>query len=176
MERIGLANTAQRAYDAMRMVQTNDSDTVRLRQKAELMSATEIEDTLEQLAKAILGKNGGAEGLVLVGIRRRGVPLAQRLGKLVERIAGGPVPVGELDISFYRDDLSTVAPRPVVQKSQVRLPIEDQNVVLVDDVLFTGRTTMPLWTRFSRKAVHAGCNCAYSLIAATASCRSKPPS
>ena len=105
------------------------------------MSASEIERTLVRLAHEIVEKNGGVENLVFVGIRRRGVPLAQRLGKLVERIENAPVPVGTLDISFYRDDLSTVGPKPVVQKSDLGFSIEEKNVVLVDDVLFTGRTT-----------------------------------
>ncbi|MBZ5574317.1 MAG: bifunctional pyr operon transcriptional regulator/uracil phosphoribosyltransferase PyrR [Acidobacteriia bacterium] len=78
--------------------------------------------------------------LAPAGIRRRGVPLAQRLGKLVERIERKSVPVGTLDISFYRDDLSTVGPKPVVQKSDIGFPIQDKNIILVDDVLFTGRT------------------------------------
>jgi pyrimidine operon attenuation protein / uracil phosphoribosyltransferase len=93
------------------------------------------------LAHEIVEKNNGVEGLGLIGIRRRGVPLAQRLGKLIERIESVPVPVGTLDISFYRDDLSTVGPKPVVQKSKLEIPIQDQSIVLVDDVLFTGRTT-----------------------------------
>jgi len=105
------------------------------------MSASEIERTLVRLAHEIVEKNGGVDGLAFVGVRRRGVPLAQRLGRLVERIEGLPVPVGTLDISFYRDDLSTVGPKPVVQKSDLGFSIQDKNVVLVDDVLFTGRTT-----------------------------------
>ena len=105
------------------------------------MSATEIERTLVRLAHEIVEKNGGTDGLAFIGIRRRGVPLAQRLGKLVERIEGAPVPVGTLDISFYRDDLSTLGPKPVVQKSDLGFSIQGKDVVLVDDVLFTGRTT-----------------------------------
>jgi len=105
------------------------------------MSASEIERTLVRLAHEIVEKNGGVDGLAFVGVRRRGVPLAQRLGRLVERIEGLPVPVGTLDISFYRDDLSTVGPKPVVQRSDLGFSIQDKNVVLVDDVLFTGRTT-----------------------------------
>ncbi|HXZ32629.1 MAG TPA: bifunctional pyr operon transcriptional regulator/uracil phosphoribosyltransferase PyrR [Terriglobales bacterium] len=122
------------------MAATNTTPKLALRQKAQLMSASEIERTLVRLAHEIVEKNGGVEALAFVGIRRRGVPLAQRLGKLVERIEGVPAPVGTLDISFYRDDLSTLGPKPVVQKSELGFSIQDKNVVLVDDVLFTGRT------------------------------------
>jgi pyrimidine operon attenuation protein/uracil phosphoribosyltransferase len=112
-----------------------------LRQKAQLMSASEIERTLVRLAYEIVEKNGGVEGLGLVGIRRRGVPIAERLGKIIARIENAKIPVGTLDITFYRDDLSTLGPKPVVQEKEVGFEIEDKNVVLVDDVLFTGRTT-----------------------------------
>jgi pyrimidine operon attenuation protein/uracil phosphoribosyltransferase len=112
-----------------------------LRQKAQLMSASEIERTLVRLAHEIVEKNGGAQGLGLVGIRRRGVPLAERLGKIIARIESAKVPVGALDITFYRDDLSTVGPKPVVQEEEIGFSIEDMNIILVDDVLYTGRTT-----------------------------------
>ncbi len=113
----------------------------KLREKAQLMSSSEIERTLVRLAHEIIEKNNGTDNLVLVGIRRRGVPIAQRLGKLLTRIESKPVPVGTLDITLYHDDLSTVGPKPVVQKSDLGASIADMNVVLVDDVLFTGRTT-----------------------------------
>ncbi len=112
-----------------------------LRQKSQLMSASEIERTLVRLAYEIVEKNGGVEGLGLVGIRRRGVPLAERLGKIIARIENAKVPVGSLDITFYRDDLSTLGPKPVVQEKEIGFAIEDKNIVLVDDVLYTGRTT-----------------------------------
>jgi len=111
-----------------------------LRQKAQLMSASEIERTLVRLAHEIVEKNGGFEGLGLVGIRRRGVPLAERLGKIIQRMESAPIPIGTLDITFYRDDLSTLGPKPVVQKSEVGFDIKDKSIILVDDVLFTGRT------------------------------------
>jgi len=111
-----------------------------LRQKAQLMSASEIERTLVRLAHEIAEKNNGVEGLGLVGIRRRGVPIAERLGKIIQRMEDVPIPVGTLDITFYRDDLSTLGPKPVVQKSEIGFDIKDKNIVLVDDVLFTGRT------------------------------------
>ena len=111
-----------------------------LREKAQLMSASEIERTLVRLAHEIAEKNGGVEGLGLVGIRRRGVPMAERLAKFIERVERAPVPVGALDITFYRDDLSTLGPKPVVQKSEIGFDVAGKSIILVDDVLFTGRT------------------------------------
>jgi pyrimidine operon attenuation protein/uracil phosphoribosyltransferase len=112
-----------------------------LRQKAQLMSSSEIDRTLVRIAHEIVERNGGIADLGLVGIRRRGVPLAQRLAKLIERIEHTPVPVGTLDITFYRDDLSTIGPRPVVQESDIGFSVDDKRIILLDDVLFTGRTT-----------------------------------
>ncbi|MGH9394751.1 MAG: bifunctional pyr operon transcriptional regulator/uracil phosphoribosyltransferase PyrR [Terriglobales bacterium] len=108
--------------------------------KAQLMSASEIERTLVRLAHEMVEKNNGAEGLALVGIRRRGEPLARRLAALVGRIESKPVPVGTLDITLYRDDLSTLGPKPLVRPSQMDFDITGLSVILVDDVLFTGRT------------------------------------
>lgn len=104
------------------------------------MSASEIERTLVRLAHEIIERNNGAENLGLVGIRRRGVFLAQRLGGMIQRIEKTEVPVGTLDISLYRDDLSTVGPKPVVQKGEIGFPVAGKNIVLADDVLYTGRT------------------------------------
>src|SRR3954469_2568567 len=111
-----------------------------LRQKAQLMSASEIERTLIRLAHEIIEKNNGAENLGLVGIPRLGVTLAQRLGQMIQRIEKTQVPVGTLDITLYRDDLSTLGPKPVVQKTEIGFDITDKSIVLVDDVLYTGRT------------------------------------
>ena len=113
----------------------------KLHEKAQLMSASEIERTLVRLAHEIIEKNNGIDNLVLVGIRRRGVPIAQRLGRIIQRIENKPVPAGTLDITLYRDDLSTVGSKPVVQKTELGADISNMNVVLVDDVLYTGRTT-----------------------------------
>lgn len=104
------------------------------------MSASEIERTLIRLAHEIIEKNNGVDDLGFVGVRRRGVPLATRLSKMIERIEKKPVPVGTLDITLYRDDLSTLGPKPVVQKSEVGYPITGKVIILVDDVLYTGRT------------------------------------
>ena len=105
------------------------------------MSASEIERTLVRLVHEIVEKNNGAVDLGIIGIRRRGVYLAQRLGEMIQRIEKSPVPVGTLDITLYRDDLSTVGPKPVVQESDIGFPITGKNIVLTDDVLYTGRTT-----------------------------------
>jgi pyrimidine operon attenuation protein/uracil phosphoribosyltransferase len=114
-----------------------------LRQKGELMSASDMERTIVRLAYQIVEENG-TDGLGLIGVRRRGVPLAERLSRTIGHIGGQmediPVPVGTLDITFYRDDLSTVGPKPVVNESEIGFSIQDKNIVLVDDVLFTGRT------------------------------------
>jgi len=112
-----------------------------LREKAQLMSASEIERTLVRLAHEISEKNNGGKDLALVGIRRRGVYLAQRLAQILERIDKNPIPVGTLDITLYRDDLSALGPKPVVQKTEIGIPVTGKSIVLVDDVLFTGRTT-----------------------------------
>ncbi len=111
-----------------------------LKEKAQLMSASEIERTLVRLVHEIIEKNDGAAELGIVGIRRRGVPLGRRLGEMIERIEKIQVPVGTLDITLYRDDLSTVGPKPVVQPNEIEFPITGKKIVLVDDVLYTGRT------------------------------------
>jgi pyrimidine operon attenuation protein/uracil phosphoribosyltransferase len=112
----------------------------RLREKGRLMSASEIERTLVRLAHEIVEKNDGGSNLGLVGIKRRGVPLAQRLGALIEKIEKHPVDVGILDISFYRDDLSTAGPRPTVVPGDLGFDVNGRDIVLMDDVLYTGRT------------------------------------
>jgi len=104
------------------------------------MSASEIERTLVRLAHEIVERNEGAANLGLVGIKRRGVPLAQRLGKLIEKIEKQPVDVGTLDISFYRDDLSTNDVRPTVIKGELGFDVNGRDIILMDDVLYTGRT------------------------------------
>ena len=104
------------------------------------MSSSEIERTLVRLAHEIVERNNGAANIGLVGIKRRGVPLAQRIGKLIETIERQPVQTGVLDISFYRDDLSTRDVRPVVEKGEIGFDIEGRDIILMDDVLYTGRT------------------------------------
>jgi pyrimidine operon attenuation protein/uracil phosphoribosyltransferase len=111
-----------------------------LRVKGRLMSASEIERTLVRLAHEIVEKSNGSEDLTLIGIKRRGVPLAERLGKLIGGIEKRKVDTGILDIQFYRDDLSTAGTRPVVTPGSIGCDVEGRDVVLCDDVLYTGRT------------------------------------
>jgi len=111
-----------------------------LRVKGRLMSASEVERTLVRLAHEIVEKSNGSDGLALVGIKRRGVPLADRLGKLISGIEKRPIATGVLDIQFYRDDLSTAGVRPVVTEGAIGIDIEGRDVVICDDVLYTGRT------------------------------------
>jgi pyrimidine operon attenuation protein/uracil phosphoribosyltransferase len=112
----------------------------KFREKGRLMSASEIERTLVRLAHQIVEKHEGSGNLGLVGIKRRGVPLAQRIAKIIETIEKVPVETGQLDISFYRDDLSTAGPKPTVEKGDIGFDIAGRDIVLLDDVLYTGRT------------------------------------
>ena len=116
------------------------TNTPQLREKGRLLSASEIDRTLVRLAHEIVERNHGATNLGLVGIKRRGVPIAQRLAKTIHAIEGHAVDTGVLDISFYRDDLSTRDIRPVVEKADIGFPIEGRDIILMDDVLYTGRT------------------------------------
>ena len=110
------------------------------REKAQLMSASEIDRTLVRLAHEILEKTQDLKRLAFIGIRRRGVPMAVRLADKIKELEKLVVPVGFLDINLYRDDLTRVSSQPVVQKTEVPPNIDDRDVVLVDDVLYTGRT------------------------------------
>ena len=113
---------------------------MRIVEKAQLMSASEIDRTLRRLAHQIVEKSGGTKHLALIGIRRRGVPLAQRIAQAMRGIDGVDVPVGTLDITLYRDDLSKIAAQPVLHSSDIPFGVDDKDLVLVDDVLYTGRT------------------------------------
>ncbi len=108
--------------------------------KKVLMDKSEIERTLNRMAHEIVERNKGVEDLCLVGIRRRGDILAERIAKILKSIEGKEMPVGALDITLYRDDLSLLSTAPVVRKSVIPCDITDKVVVIVDDVIFTGRT------------------------------------
>jgi len=105
-----------------------------------IMTAEEIRRAVVRISHEIVEKQAGTEGLVLVGIQRRGVPLATRLAEAIGAFEGVRPEVGALDITFYRDDRARLGPHPVVKGTDVPFPIEGATVVLVDDVLYTGRT------------------------------------
>jgi pyrimidine operon attenuation protein/uracil phosphoribosyltransferase len=109
-------------------------------EKSQLMSASEIDRTLVRLAHEILEKTEDLDKLAFIGIRRRGVPLAQRLSAKIKALENRDVPTGTLDINLYRDDLSTVGHKPVVSPTEIDFPIQGKDIILMDDVLYTGRT------------------------------------
>jgi pyrimidine operon attenuation protein/uracil phosphoribosyltransferase len=111
-----------------------------MKEKAKIMDRSGVERTLKRMAHEIIEKNKGTEDLVIVGVRTRGAFLAQRLAALIGEIDGTTPPVGLLDITLYRDDLSSIAQQPVVHKTEIDFDIEGMKVILVDDVLYTGRT------------------------------------
>ncbi|WP_026767856.1 bifunctional pyr operon transcriptional regulator/uracil phosphoribosyltransferase PyrR [Selenomonas ruminantium] len=108
--------------------------------KTVLMDTEGIRRALTRIAHEIVEKNKGVDNVVLVGIRTRGVPIAERLAENIEKIEGKKPPVGVLDITLYRDDLSTLAYQPIVRPTELPVDITGKIVVLVDDVLYTGRT------------------------------------
>ncbi|MBZ5584263.1 MAG: bifunctional pyr operon transcriptional regulator/uracil phosphoribosyltransferase PyrR [Acidobacteriia bacterium] len=110
------------------------------REKAQLMSASEIDRTLVRLAHEVLEKTKDLDKLAFIGIRRRGVPLAQRLAAKIEALEKRKIPVGLLDISLYRDDLTTIDIKPVVNATEIQFSVQGKDIILMDDVLYTGRT------------------------------------
>lgn len=113
---------------------------MRLETKKKLMDETAVKRAITRIAHEIIESNKGVENVALIGIRRRGGPLAQRLAERIEEIEGIKVPVGILDITLYRDDLTTLASQPQVHRTEVFFDVNNLNIVLVDDVLYTGRT------------------------------------
>ncbi len=105
-----------------------------------VLDAPSIERAVTRMAHEILEKSKGTEGLALIGIQTRGVTLSQRLAKAIRAIAGADVPLGILDINLYRDDLTRVAEQPVIHKTEITFDLDGRIAVLVDDVLYTGRT------------------------------------
>jgi len=111
-----------------------------VREKKQLMSASEIDRTLVRLAHEILEKTADLDQLAFIGIKRRGVPLAERLAAKIESLEKRHIPTGNLDINLYRDDLTTVSDLPFVKAKQIGFPVTGKDIVLMDDVLYTGRT------------------------------------
>ena len=110
------------------------------RPKLELMDAARMARTLSRIAHEIVERHPDMKGVALVGVRSRGVPLARRLARLLGQATGAPPVVGALDITLYRDDFTTIAAQPVTKGTDIPFSIDGRTVVLVDDVLFTGRT------------------------------------
>ncbi len=111
-----------------------------MRQKAQLMDEAALSRALMRISHEITEKNKGVENVLLVGIRRRGEPIARRIGDNIRRIEDREIPVGSIDIRFYRDDLSRLEENPTVKKAALPFDVSGRDVVLVDDVIYTGRT------------------------------------
>ncbi len=111
-----------------------------MKEKSKILDKESIERTLMRISHEIIEKNKGTAGLCLLGIRTRGVFLAERLSNYIQKIDGNKVPVGILDITLYRDDLTLVSEQPVVRQTEINFDINDKKIILVDDVLYTGRT------------------------------------
>ncbi len=105
-----------------------------------VMDSDKVQRAMTRIAHEILERHHGTDGLAIVGIRTRGVPLASRLQSNILKIEGKEIPIGTLDITLYRDDLTTIGPHAVLKETTIHFPIDGCNVILVDDVLFTGRT------------------------------------
>lgn len=108
--------------------------------KAEILDGKAMKRTLTRIAHEIVEKNKGVDNIILVGIKRRGIPIANRIADIIEEIEGKRVLVGKVDITLYRDDLTTVGDKPIVNNEKVRVEVKEKIVILVDDVLYTGRT------------------------------------
>jgi pyrimidine operon attenuation protein/uracil phosphoribosyltransferase len=111
-----------------------------LNERAQILDPAGIQRAVTRIAHEIVERNNGTDGLVLIGLRSRGVDLARRIAKELKVIDGADVPVGALDVTLYRDDLDRVGPQPVVRKTEIPFSVNEKRVVLVDDVLYTGRT------------------------------------
>lgn len=112
----------------------------RMLKKTQIMDDRQIQRTITRMAHEIIERNKGVEDVVLVGIRRRGEPIARRLAEAILRVEGAQTPVGAVDIAFYRDDLTHASKDPTLNRTEIDFDVNDKTVVLADDVLYTGRT------------------------------------
>ena len=118
----------------------NQGSTMNFVEKAVIMNASDMARAIKRMAHEILEANRGVEDLVVLGVQRRGVPLARQVADAIKQVEGKEVPQGALDITFYRDDLSTLGPTPQVASTEMPFDVTEKIIVLVDDVLYTGRT------------------------------------
>ncbi|MBU5482967.1 bifunctional pyr operon transcriptional regulator/uracil phosphoribosyltransferase PyrR [Clostridium sp. MSJ-11] len=108
--------------------------------KASILDDKSIKRALTRISHEIIEKNKGVEDIVLIGVKRRGYPLAERISKNIENFEGSNVPVGSVDITLYRDDLTSVDVQPQVSDEEIGVNVKDKNVIIIDDVIYTGRT------------------------------------
>ncbi len=111
-----------------------------MKEKSRIMSTKDIERTMKRMAYEVIEHNNGLENVCLVGIKSRGVPMAERIAKYIKEYEGVEVPVGVLDISLYRDDLSLIADQPIINATDIKFDVKEKIIILIDDVLYTGRT------------------------------------
>jgi len=142
--------------------------------KVQVMDEDGMKRAMTRIAHEILERNRGTENLALVGIHTRGVPLARRLAEQIRHIEGADVPVGVLDITLYRDDLTTIAHQPVVRRTEIPFDVTEKTVVLVDDVLYTGRTARAALDALIDLGRPARIQLAVLVTGATGNCLSGP--
>ena len=142
--------------------------------KYNVLHAQGVRRALTRMSHEITERHQKSETLALVGIRSRGEILAQRLGKFLSEIEGSPVPVGALDITLYRDDLSLIAPNPVVHGTEISFDVTGKTIVIVDDVLFTGRTVRAAMDALADLGRPKSIELCVLIDRATGSCRSRP--
>ena len=111
-----------------------------MQKKTQIMDSQQVRRTITRMAHEIIERNRGVDDVVLVGIRRRGVPIARMLAEAIQRVEGTQIPVGTVDITYYRDDLSHISKDPTINRTEVDFDVNEKTVVLADDVLYTGRT------------------------------------